>query len=406
MKTINESVRRVCAIIIGVVFLLAGIFKLLDPVGAGLVVEDYFKFFHVGFLLPAAKFTAVALALLESVLGAALICGVWKKTVAVSTSALIAFFTIVTLILAVFNPPMDCGCFGEVVHLTNFQTFLKNLVLLATAAVAFLPYKDFSEAKKRKYVAFGIASVALVAFMAYSLVSIPLVDYTSFTPGCELLASTDNPSEAFDDIETRIIYEKNGREGAFPLDRLPDSTWTFVRTETVKRHGPEVEDNVPLLSFTDEAGDYQDELATVGNVLVISVYDPASMKEKAWKKVIETIQNTQAAGVTPLLIMASSPNGLARLENLGQSEKAMLRQFTYFADYKTIISLNRSNGGRTWFRDGELVKKHPSRVTLSTETIAKLANADPTETMLRSSTRDRLRFDTFLLFVFSVVLLL
>ena len=135
--------RRLCAFIIGVVFLVAGIFKLLDPVGAGLVMEGYFLFFHLKFLLPMAKAAAVAFALAESLLGAAMISGVWRKQVAIATSALIVFFTLLTLALAIFNPVSltDCGCFGEVIHLTNFQTFLKNLILLALAMVAFLPFK-------------------------------------------------------------------------------------------------------------------------------------------------------------------------------------------------------------------------------------------------------------------------
>lgn len=139
--------RRLCAFLIGVVFLLAGIFKLLDPVGAGLVMEGYFRFFHVTFLLPTAKATAVVLALAEAILGAAMISGVWRKQVAIITTAMIVFFTVLTLFLAIFNPVSltDCGCFGEVIHLTNFQTFLKNLILLALAMVAFLPFKHFGK---------------------------------------------------------------------------------------------------------------------------------------------------------------------------------------------------------------------------------------------------------------------
>ena len=129
-KTFHYRIRRLCAFIIGVVFLLAGIFKLLDPTGAGLVVEEYLRFLHLRFLMPAAKGIGVGLALLEALLGAAMISGVWRKPVAVLTSVMIVCFTILTLFLAICNPAMDCGCFGEVIHLTNLQTFLKNLVLL------------------------------------------------------------------------------------------------------------------------------------------------------------------------------------------------------------------------------------------------------------------------------------
>ena len=192
--------RRLCAFIIGVVFLIAGIFKLLDPVGAGLVMEGYFRFFHVTFLLPAAKVTALIFALAEAILGAAMISGVWRKQIAIITSAMIVFFTVLTLFLAIFNPISltDCGCFGEVIHLTNFQTFLKNLVLLALAMVAFLPFKNFGKNRKRKYVSFGIAAVSIFLFAAYSWTTIPLVDFTEFTPGSELLASVGDADEEED----------------------------------------------------------------------------------------------------------------------------------------------------------------------------------------------------------------
>ena len=103
----HYRLRRLCAFIVGLVFLLAGIFKLLDPVGAGLVVEEYYRFLHLDFLISSAKVVAVALALLEALLGAAMISGVWRKPVAVATTVLICFFTVLTFFLAIFNPSMD-----------------------------------------------------------------------------------------------------------------------------------------------------------------------------------------------------------------------------------------------------------------------------------------------------------
>ena len=142
---IHYRSRRLCAFIIGLVFLFAGIFKLLDPVGAGLVVEEYYRFLGLGFMLPTAKVVAVSLALLEALLGAAMMSGVWRRIVAIATTVLIVFFTIITLYLAIFNPSMDCGCFGEVIHLSNMQTFLKNNILLVLAIAAFVPFRNLGE---------------------------------------------------------------------------------------------------------------------------------------------------------------------------------------------------------------------------------------------------------------------
>ena len=400
--------RRLCAFLIGVVFLLAGIFKLLDPVGAGLVMEGYFRFFHVAFLLPAAKATAVVFALAEAILGSAMISGVWRKQVAVITSAMIIFFTVLTLFLAIFNPVSltDCGCFGEVIHLTNFQTFLKNLVLLALAMTAFLPFKNFGKNRKRKYVSFAIVSVSIVAFTAYSLTSIPLVDYTSFTPGSELLASVGDDEDEDGIYKATIIYEKNGQEGAFDLDNLPDSTWSYVRTETILIHSGEIEANEPALSFTDSLGNYQDEKATYGNVIAVSVYDPAKATGAFWTRIADALDGAKSAGFTPLLLVSSTKEQFDKMPVIVPEVHSRLVGSTYFADRKTLVTLNRSNGGATWFNDGQLIRKYSHGRIPSGDTLLKMTGDDPTEEILHSSTKNRLHFQGFVLYVFAILLIL
>ena len=406
-KLTRYWVRRLCAFIIGVVFLLSGVFKLLDPVGAGLVVEEYYRFFHLGFLMPTAKVVAVALALLEALLGTALISGIWRKTVAIVSTALLGFFTILTLFLAIFNPAMDCGCFGEVIHLTNFQTFLKNIILLFIASVAFVPFKDFGDSRKRKYIAFYIVAASLLAFTFYSLKYIPLVDYTAFTPGSTLFSSKDaGEEEDRDDYMATFIYEKNGQEGAFTLDKLPDSTWTFVRTETIKVNRAERKDNVPVLSFADSTGSYMDDLAATGNALVMSVYAPEKLKGDAWTRISQVINGAEEAGFKPILLITGTPVTLDGLDVIVPDVKDILKQSTFFSDRKTLLSLNRSNGGATWFNDGELIQKFPAVKLPSDEQILKMTGYDPTESMLRSSSKGQVRFQGFLLYAFAILLLL
>ena len=154
MNIAYHRIRRTAAILTGLVLFFAGALKLMDPAGAGLVVVDYPSFFHLGFLTPLSKALGVAMAFIETAVGAALILGVWKKIVAIIASALIVFFTVITLILTIFNPPMDCGCFGEAIHLTHMQTLLKNLLLCALAALAFLPFRELGGNRTRKLVTF------------------------------------------------------------------------------------------------------------------------------------------------------------------------------------------------------------------------------------------------------------
>ena len=127
MNYIVRKMRRFCGFIAGFIFYISGIVKLLDPVGAGLVMDEYYNFLHLGFLDFSAKFMGTAFAFAETLIGTALITGVWRKITAIAAFAFQGFFTFLTLLLVIFNPEMDCGCFGEAIHLTHWQTFLKNI---------------------------------------------------------------------------------------------------------------------------------------------------------------------------------------------------------------------------------------------------------------------------------------
>ncbi|MBQ6253584.1 MAG: DoxX family membrane protein [Bacteroidales bacterium] len=398
----HYRLRRLCSLIIGLVFLLAGVFKLLDPVGAGLVVEEYYHFLHLEFLLPSAKVVAVTLALIEALLGAALIAGVWRKPVAIATTVLTVLFTILTLILAIVNPSMDCGCFGEVIHLSNLQTFIKNVVLLILALIAFAPYRELGEAKKRKHVAFFIAAASLAAFTIYSLTSLPLVDFTPFVPGSELLAADDDG----EDFVSTFIYEKNGQERAFTLDKLPDSTWTFIRTETIRMNGPKSGQGTPVLSFTDSTGNYKDELAAVGNALVVSVNAPAKLKGDDWTRVSKVMEGASKAGFTPLLLVSGTKARMERISTMVPEVRDILLPGIYFSDRKTLLAMNRSNGGATWFNDGQLIMKFHSGKLPSDEDLLRMTGEDPAETMLKTSVKGRLRFQGFLLYTIALLLLI
>ena len=247
MKKAHHRIRRFCAILIGLVFLASGLLKLLDPVGTGLIVSEYFKFFHLGFLQGTAKALGMALSLVEAATGAALISGVFRKTTAVITSFLVVFFTIITLILWIAKPEMDCGCFGEAIHLSHGQTLLKNLVLLALAAIAFIPFQNFGVPRKGKYVAFFLAVPSLVFALCHNARHLPMIDFTEFAPGTELFASLDNDYQEMDGKVPTFIYERNGQRGSFTLDALPDSTWTFVGVDTLSRSGMYKNASKPVL---------------------------------------------------------------------------------------------------------------------------------------------------------------
>ena len=391
MMTILLRLKRFCGIIAGIVFFLSGIVKLMDPVGAGLVMSEYYRFLHIDFMDFSAKFMGTFFALAETIIGAAIITGVWRRVIAYCASGLQIFFTILTLFLVIFNPKMDCGCFGEAVHLTHMQTFIKNLILLTLLLAYMLPVRHLGETTKRSYVAFSIVSMSVLAFTVYSWIYIPLIDFTAYKPGAELAAgATIDPDEMF---ETVFTYEKEGRTETFSLQNIPDSTWTFISADTRKKG--DADKNIVELSFyRPDTGEYMDTLATKGKVMVVSVYD-TDMRAGKWKDISKFMQRAEDTGFTALLLCSRAGGVPADLNN-----KVLI------SDYKPLISMNRSNGGVTYFSDGILIRKWARISAPDTDELKEIYEDDTTEVSIDRESKGSLALQGFLLYVFAVMLLL
>ncbi|MCR5561679.1 MAG: hypothetical protein K6F58_07705 [Bacteroidales bacterium] len=387
--------KRICAVIVGSVLFISGVLKIMDPLGTSLIVEDYFRFFHLGFLSGASYVSGLALSLFESVLGVILITGVWRKFAAVASLCLLALFTIITAILWIAGASFDCGCFGKALHLEHWQSFVKNVVLLGLWAAAFLPFTNLGEPQKIKFVSFGIGAASVALFCLWSLLSIPLVDFTSMKPGTEFTGAFN---ENFDDI-TAAVYTKDGREGAFTPDCPPDSTWTFVRYETYSRGLTDFAAAPQTLSFCDASGEYADSLATKGKVIIVSAYNPAAVSARRTASLEEFAKAAEEKGYSVLYLVAGTPETL-------ESASAALANLIYFADRRALMTLNRSNGGVTFVSDGNIVAKWAAGALPSGDELGKLAKRDPVEYMMRRNNKGKVRLQGFLLYTFAVMLLL
>lgn len=393
MRYLLLRLKRFCGFITGFIFLLSGIFKLLDPVGTGLVMEEYFHFLHVDFLTPAAKTTGTLSAMTEAALGAGLITGVWRRIIAPAAIVLQGFFTILTLLLVIFNPKMDCGCFGEVIHLTHMETFVKNIIMLVLLLTYYIPARHLGETRRRKYVSFSIVLISLFIFTIHSWRHIPLTDYTDFKPASALQAGNASATAQEDIYEAVFIYEKDGQRQTFTLGHLPDTTWTFVSTETRLKEG--YDNSSITLSFHDSVGRYQDSLATTGKVLVISLYD-TDIKASQWARTAALIEASEEQGFTPLLLFSG------KMDDIPEE----MREAAFHSDRKTLLSLNRANGGATYFNDGYLIRKWSARSLPERKELKELYEGDSTETLIGYSSQGSLFFQSFLLYLFAVMLLL
>ena len=393
MYTLLQRLKRFCGIIVGIVFFLSGVVKLMDPVGAGLVMNGYYDFFNLNpleFSASTAKCMGTMFALVETLIGIALITGVWRRFIAKAALGLQIFFTLLTLILVIFNPKMDCGCFGEVIKLTHTQTFAKNLILLALLCAYAFPFSEIGHTKKKKYVMFGMVSAPALALTVYSWIYLPLVDFTDYRPGAELADGVEISPE--DMYETVFTYEKDGRTEAFSLQNLPDSTWTYVSTETRKKEI--AQRTIVNLSFYDRNGEDRDHLATEGKVMVVSVYDP-SMSDERWEEVEGFIRRSEDAGFTTLLL-CSRPEGIP----------CSLFDHAFISDYKTLIAMNRSNGGVTYFNNGVLIRKWARICAPDTKELEEVYDTDATEVSIARESKGSLTLQGFLLYAYVFMLVL
>lgn len=385
MRYILFRMKRFCGFAVGFVFFISGLLKLVDPVGAGLVMKEYFKFLHLGFLEGLSLPAGVTFALAETIVGAGLITGVWRKIIAAAAVGLQSMFTILTLLLVIFKPEMDCGCFGEAIHLTHGETFIKNIILLSLLLIYFIPIKYLGQTRKKKYVSFALVSLSSIAFAIYSLMYIPMADFTDFRPGAVVNNESNMDEAAF---EATFVYSKDGKEASFSLENLPDSTWTFVRADTY----PVTEDGQgsARISIYDNAGNYADSLITKGKVMIVSLYK-GNLSEKDIRTIREFLDNAKTAGFSPILLTSG-------VETHGLE--------SYNCDYKTLITLNRSNGGATYLEDGYIIRKWAERTLPAPGELAMISDEDPTDTFIGRDTRTSLAFQGFLLYVFAVMLLL
>ncbi|MBQ5434894.1 MAG: DoxX family protein [Bacteroidales bacterium] len=317
--------RGLCRVLFALTFIFSGVLKLLDPVGTGLIVHEYLSFMHLDFLDSGAIVLGIALATLEFLIGICVLSGLRLRIVAWVALILTAFFTILTFYLMRFNPISDCGCFGEAIHLTNTQTFIKNVVLLVLAILIFLGRKRATRVAPAPLEWVFIALFALVGLSVAlrALATIPQVDFTAYRVGSSLDELAQENQARF---ETTFIYTKDGHTEEFTLDNLPDDSWTYLDSKTVQLGGST---RMAQVDFTLDPME--------GPVLAVSVHHPDALRAENVERIEAFRTAALAAGIQPV--------------TYGPTE-------TYeTADWKSLLTLNRSNGGAVYFNDGTIVAK-------------------------------------------------
>jgi uncharacterized membrane protein YphA (DoxX/SURF4 family) len=255
-----KILRNVSRIIIGLVFIFSGTVKAIDPLGSAYKFHDYFQAFNIGFLNSLSLPLAIFLCTAEFIVGFSVLTGLRQKTGIWGALILMVIFTPLTFILALTNPVSDCGCFGDAIHLTNWQTFGKNIVLITLAIVLYAGRKHIKQLFGKAFEWFMITGAAIV-FILFSFANLrylPVIDFLPYKTGVKIADKMVVPEGvSLDEYRTTFIYEKNGVKKDFNLNNYPanDSTWKFVDQKSVlfkKGYTPPIHDfNITSLNGED-----------------------------------------------------------------------------------------------------------------------------------------------------------
>ena len=233
-EKIIKITAEVARVIVGIVFVFSGFVKSIDPLGTAYKIGDYLHFLHLDFFNILALPASIGLSAIEMLIGLLLLVGIYRRFTTFIALIFILGMTGVTLYLAIANPISDCGCFGDALILTNWQTFWKNVFFTACIAFLFIHHKRLTFLAAKKDAAFilffCVAFPVCLSIYCYTW-ALPLIDFRPYKINNTIEAgSRSQTNEA--EFETILIYEKDGVQQEFTLDNYPadDPSWTFVNT--------------------------------------------------------------------------------------------------------------------------------------------------------------------------------
>lgn len=371
-------------VILGIVFIFSGFVKAVDPLGSAYKFADYFTAFKLGFLEFFSLPLAILLAAFELVLGISLILGYRRKIVYLLLLWFMLFFTVLTFFLAIFNPVSDCGCFGDALILTNWQTFLKNVVLMVFVGVLFLGRK--SETDTRHFFAEWSVLILIYAgatcFSIWNFRHLPMIDFRPYNVGTVISSEMEIPEGApVDEYETILIYRHrdDGKEQRFTISDYPKDTssWDFVSSDSrliSKGYEPSIHDFALVDNYGNNLVDKI--LADPGYSLLMLSHDLEKADEQA------LMQAGPWSGLELLAddfsFYAVSASTTEVVES--RSSSLGLNYHFYAADEIMLKTMLRSNPGFMLIANGSIIAKwgfrdFPSLGELDLRILEQLENA-------------------------------
>ena len=359
---LNYALNVVARWFVGLVFLFSSFVKGVDPMGTTFKVQEYMTAWSIGGLtfewaLPLAGVLSVALICAEFVVGILLITNAYRRLSAWLLALMMLFFTVTTLIDAVTNKVTDCGCFGDAVKLTNWQTFWKNVVL-DVPTVWILLTRNLR--RKRRFERDGLVFIGAVAVMLvfelYNIKHEPVIDFRPWKVGNRMM-----DLDSAEGVKSYVTYRNTATgeteefESAQLMERMADEAWASQWEWESSRVVDPREIAAPGFSMMDLEGEDHavDLLAAEDGLLIVTVHHIADLDEKGVREIRRAVARAEEYGLDIKMLTSALPEEVQawmyenRIEGLDY----------LFADATAIETMMRGNPGFMYVKEATVVDK-------------------------------------------------
>lgn len=357
----------IARLLVGGLFTFSGFVKAVDPLGTAYKIDDYLIEMGLSQLMALSLPLSLLLVVCEFMLGMMLLLGLWRKVTLRLTALFLLFFTPLTLWIALTNPVEDCGCFGDAFKISNWETFWKNIVLLAALLLLFLKQESITPlfGKRMAPAATGLVLLFALLFALHNLNRLPMFDFRPYHIGASIPEQMKVDPELADIYETIFIYQKDGVEKEFTEENYPwnDSTWTFVDMRSrLVREGikPAIEDFAVTVLYPDTesgsltvGGDITDQILLEPDWLFLMIAPSLEEMELRYLDQFKLLHRlAEEEGYSFYLLTASPTDVVEAWEELHRTGFRFA-----IADEKVLKTMIRSNPGLMLLREGVVINK-------------------------------------------------
>ena len=393
MQKLRITAVNVCRFVLAATFIFSGYVKAIDPLGTLYKLKDYAAAMSLNGLLPDWVLVGVAIALgaLEFALGVFMLFAVRRHVVSRITLAFMTAMTALTLWIFVADPVKDCGCFGDALKLTNGETLLKNIVLIACAALVAWRPVDMARfiSRSNQWIVRYYTVAYIVITSVYCLYTLPIFDFRPYHVGMNIKQGMEIPEGAEQpEFESTFLLRKNGETREFTLDNYPDSTWEYVDTRTVqtkKGYEPPIHDFA--LTSCDTGEDITEQVLTKKGYTFLLVSPRLAVADDSnFGDIDQIYEYAEENGADFYCVTASANDEIERWRDLTGAEYQFCN-----ADETTLKTMIRSNPGLMLLKDGTIIDKWSHNALPQTDdltaplqqlTIGKAQNDSTTERLL------------------------